>query len=194
MIGYLNGNLAIKDPTYVIADVNGVGYEVKISLNTFSKIKDLERCLLHTYLHVKEDSQTLYGFFDKEEKSLFLHLISISGVGPNTALMINSSLTVEEVKNAIINEEVGMIQKVKGIGSKTAQRIILELKDRIRKEGFEKSTNTPGVSTIRSEALSALQTLGINKSVAEKSIDQVIKKYGNNISLEELIKFVLMQA
>jgi Holliday junction DNA helicase RuvA len=194
MIGYLNGNLAIKDPTYVIADVNGVGYEVKISLNTFSKIKDMERCLLHTYLHVKEDSQTLYGFFDKEEKSLFLHLISISGVGPNTALMINSSLTVEEVKNAIINEEVGMIQKVKGIGSKTAQRIILELKDRIRKEGFEKSTNTPGVSTIRSEALSALQTLGINKNIAEKSIDQVIKKYGNNISLEELIKFVLMQA
>ncbi len=194
MIGYLNGNLAIKDPTYVIADVNGVGYEVRISLNTFSKIKDLERCLLHTYLHVKEDSQTLYGFFDKEEKSLFLHLISISGVGPNTALMINSSLTVEEVKNAIINEEVGMIQKVKGIGTKTAQRIILELKDRIRKEGFEKSTSTPGASTIRSEALSALQTLGINKSLAEKSIDQVIKKYGNSISLEELIKFVLMQA
>jgi holliday junction DNA helicase RuvA len=194
MIGYLNGNLAIKDPTYVIADVNGVGYEVRISLNTFSKIKDLERCLLHTYLHVKEDSQTLYGFFDKEEKSLFLHLISISGVGPNTALMINSSLTVEEVKNAIINEEVGMIQKVKGIGTKTAQRIILELKDRIRKEGFEKSTGTPGASTIRSEALSALQTLGINKSLAEKSIDQVIKKYGNSISLEALIKFVLMQA
>jgi holliday junction DNA helicase RuvA len=194
MIGYLNGNLAIKDPTYVIVDVNGVGYEVKISLNTFSKIKDLDRCLLHTYLHVKEDSHTLYGFFDREEKSLFLYLISISGVGPNTALMINSSLNVDEVKSAIINEDVGIIQKVKGIGTKTAQRIILELKDRIRKEGFEKSSGSPVVSSIRSEALSALQTLGINKNIAEKSIDQVIKKYGNNISLEELIKFVLMQA
>jgi holliday junction DNA helicase RuvA len=194
MIGYLNGNLAIKDPTYVIVDVNGVGYEVKISLNTFSKIKDLDRCLLHTYLHVKEDSHTLYGFFDREEKSLFLYLISISGVGPNTAIMINSSLNVDEVKSAIINEDVGIIQKVKGIGTKTAQRIILELKDRIRKEGFEKSSGSPVVSSIRSEALSALQTLGINKNIAEKSIDQVIKKYGNNISLEELIKFVLMQA
>jgi Holliday junction DNA helicase RuvA len=195
MIGYLNGNLAIKDPTYVIADVNGVGYEVKISLNTFSKIKDLERCLLHTYLHVKEDSHTLYGFFDKEEKSIFLHLISISGVGPNTALMINSSLSVEEIKSAIVNEEVSMIQKVKGIGTKTAQRIILELKDKIRKEGFEKgSLATHGASSVRSEALSALQTLGINKNVAEKSIDQMLKKHGNDVSLEELIKFVLMQA
>ena len=129
MIGYLNGHLAVKDPTFVITDVNGVGYEVKISLNTFSKIKDLDACLLHTYMHVKEDSQTLYGFFDPEEKSIFLHLISINGVGPNTALMINSSLNVEEIKNAIINEEVSTIQKVKGIGNKTAQRIILELKE-----------------------------------------------------------------
>jgi holliday junction DNA helicase RuvA len=194
MIGYLNGNLAIKEPTYVIADVNGVGYEVKISLNTFSKVKDLDQCLLYTHLYVKEDSHTLYGFFDKEEKGIFLHLITISGVGPNTALMINSSLSVDEVKSAIINEDVGVFQKVKGIGTKTAQRIILELKDKIRREGFEKSAGTAGVSSIRSEALFALQTLGINKNVAEKSIDQIFKKYGNNISLEELIKFVLMQA
>jgi len=130
MIGYLNGKLAVKDPTYVIADVNGVGYEVKISLNTFSKIKDLDTCLLHTYLHVKEDSQTLYGFSNPEEKIIFLHLISISGVGPNTALMINSSLSVEEIRNAIISENVAVIRKVKGIGTKTAQRIILELKDK----------------------------------------------------------------
>lgn len=194
MIGYLNGNLAVKDPTYVIADVNGVGYEVKISLNTFTKIKDLEKCLLHTYLHVKEDSQTLYGFFDPEEKSIFLHLISISGVGPNTALMINSSLNVDEVKSAIINEEVLRIQKVKGIGSKTAQRIILELKDKIRKEGFEAGASATVGGSIRSEALSALTTLGISKNVAEKSIDQVLRKHNNDLSLEDLIKFVLMQA
>lgn len=194
MIGYLNGNLAVKDPTYVIADVNGVGYEVKISLNTFTKIKDLDKCLLHTYLHVKEDSQTLYGFFDPEEKSIFLHLISISGVGPNTALMINSSLNVDEVKSAIINEEVLRIQKVKGIGSKTAQRIILELKDKIRKEGFEAGASATAGSSIRSEALSALTTLGISKNMAEKSIDQVLRKHNNDLSLEDLIKFVLMQA
>ena len=94
MIGYLKGILAVKDPTYVVLDVNGVGYEVKISLNTFSRIKGLGSCLLHTHLHVKEDAQTLYGFFEQEEKKVFLQLISISGVGPNTALMINSSLTI----------------------------------------------------------------------------------------------------
>lgn len=125
MIGYLKGILTFKDPTYVIIDINGVGYEVKISLYTFSKVKDLDSCLLYTHFHVKEDAQTLFGFFDKEEKNTFIQLISISGVGPNTALMINSSLTVNELKSAIINEEVGIIQKVKGIGNKTAHRIIL---------------------------------------------------------------------
>ncbi len=194
MIGYLNGKLTVKDPTFVIADVNGVGYEVKISLNTFSKIKDLESCLLHTYLHVKEDSQTLYGFSNPEEKSIFLHLISISGVGPNTALMINSSLNVEEIRNAIVNENVAVIQKVKGIGSKTAQRIILELKDKMRKEGFETDDSISTSSSIRSEALSALLTLGISKNMAEKGIDQMIRKHGSDISLEDLIKYVLMQA
>ena len=194
MIGFLNGKLAIKDPTYVIIDVNGVGYEVKISLGTFSKVKDLNSCLLHTYLHVKEDSQTLFGFADPEEKSLFLHLISINGVGPNTALMINSSLSVDEVKSAILNEEVGTIQKVKGIGNKTAQRIILELKDKLRKEGYEAGASATVISSVKTEALAALQTLGIAKNVAEKSIDKVLTKHGHDISLEDLIKYVLMQA
>lgn len=194
MIGYLNGVLTFKDPTYVIVDINGVGYEVKISLYTFSKVKDLDSCLLYTHFHVKEDAQTLFGFFDKEEKNTFIQLISISGVGPNTALMINSSLTVKELKSAIVNEEVEVIQKVKGIGSKTAHRIILELKDKIKREGLEAGTSISGSNTLRNEALSALITLGINKNVAEKSVDVIIKKYGNDITLEELIKFVLKQA
>jgi Holliday junction DNA helicase RuvA len=194
MIGYLKGVLTFKDPTYVIIDINGVGYEVKISLYTFSKVKDLDSCLLYTHFHVKEDAQTLYGFFDKEEKSTFVQLISISGVGPNTAMMINSSLTVEELKNAIVNEEVGVIQKVKGIGNKTALRIILELKDKIKREGLEAGTSISGSNTVRNEALSALITLGINKNVAEKSVNAIIKKYGNDITLEELIKLVLKQA
>jgi len=196
MIGFLNGKLAVKDPTYVIIDVNGVGYEVKISLGTFAKLKHLDSCLLHTYLHVKEDSQTLFGFAETEEKSLFLQLLSINGVGPNTALMINSSLSVDEVKSAILNEEVGTIQKVKGIGNKTAQRIILELKDKLQKEGYEAgaSTSTTVSNTVRTEALAALQTLGIAKNVAVKSIDKVLARHGQDISLEELIKYVLMQA
>lgn len=194
MIGYLKGILTFKDPTYVIIDINGVGYEVKISLYTFSKVKDLDSCLLYTHFHVKEDAQTLFGFFDKEEKNTFIQLISISGVGPNTALMINSSLTVNELKSAIINEEVGIIQKVKGIGNKTAHRIILELKDKIKREGLEAGTSIGGSNTVRNEALSALLTLGINKNVAEKSVAAIIKKYGNDITLEELIKLVLKQA
>ncbi len=194
MIGYLKGILAVKDPTYVVLDVNGVGYEVKISLNTFSRIKDLGSCLLHTHLHVKEDAQTLYGFFEQEEKKVFLRLISISGVGPNTALMINSSLNVDELRNAIVNEEVAIIQKVKGIGNKTAHRIILELKDKIKKEGIEIGVSSFGGSNIRNEALSALVTLGINKPTAEKSIDKILKNHAGDLSLEDLIKRVLKQA
>lgn len=194
MIGYLKGVLAFKDPTFVIIDIHGVGYEVKISLYTFSKVKDLDSCLLHTHFHVKEDAQTLYGFFDKEEKNAFIQLISISGVGPNTALMINSSLTVKELKTAIVNEEVEVIQKVKGIGSKTAHRIILELKDKIKREGLEAGASIGGTNPVRNEALSALVTLGINKNLAEKSVNAIIKKYGDEITLEELIKLVLKQA
>lgn len=194
MIGYLKGKLAFKDPTFVILDVNGVGYEVKISLYTFSKIKNLESCLLHTHLHVKEDSQTLFGFVDNGEKDIFLKLIAINGVGPNTALMINSSLTVGEIKQAIVNEEVVTIQKVKGIGTKTAHRIILELKDKIKREGFESSTTFPGVDNKRNEALSALITLGINKAMAEKGVDRILKNHGEDITLEDLIKYVLKQA
>jgi Holliday junction DNA helicase RuvA len=194
MIGYLRGKLAVKDPTFVIVDVQGVGYELKVSLTTFSKIKDLGECLLHTYLHVKEDSQTLYGFFDLEEKNVFLQLISISGVGPNTALMINSSLNVDEIRSAIANEEVNSIQRVKGIGKKTAQRIILELRDKIQKDSIDSGRLIGPSSSLRTEALSALQTLGISKNVAEKAIDQIIKKHGTDLSLEDLIKFVLKQA
>lgn len=194
MIGYLNGKLAVKDPTFVILDLNGVGYEVKISLTTFSKIKNLESCLLHTYLHVKEDAQTLYGFFDNEEKKVFLQLISISGVGPNTGLMINSSLSVGELKSAIVNEEVAVIQKVKGIGNKTALRIILELKDKLKKEGIDSTATSAGGSNLRNEALSALVTLGINKGIAEKSVDRILKSAESDLTLEDLIKLVLKQA
>ncbi len=194
MIGYLTGNLTWKEPTQVIVDVHGIGYEAHISLNTYSKIKNAEKCKLFTYLHVKEDAHTLYGFYDPAEKSIFLKLISISGVGPGTAMMICSSLSVEEIQNAIVGDDVVTIKKVKGIGIKTAQRIILELKDKIIKEGVE--APAAGIRLhhpLKEEALSALITLGINKNVAEKTIS-IILKNNHDISLEELIKQALRRA
>ena len=192
MIAYLSGKLVFKDPTYVIIDVAGVGYEVKISLQTYSEIKDEEQIKLLTFLHIKEDAHTLYGFKKEDEKRLFLLLISINGVGPNTGLMILSSLASAEIEQAILSGDVPTIQGVKGIGAKTAQRIILELKDKVGKSpsdsastplGFLKSSNK-----IREEALQALLTLGFTKAAAEKNISQVLKKTTGDISLEDLIK------
>ncbi|WP_420385606.1 Holliday junction branch migration protein RuvA [Roseivirga sp.] len=197
MFAYLKGKLAFQDPTYVIIDINGIGYEVKISLNTFSKVKDKESIQLFTHFHVKEDAQVLFGFADQHEKSIFQHLISISGVGPSTGLMVLSSLSPEEVEEAILGEDVRTIQAVKGIGAKTAQRIILELKDKIAKTSASGDLiNIPSSSrnTIRNEALAALVTLGINKAAAQKSIDKILKERSGEISLEELIKLALKAA
>jgi Holliday junction DNA helicase RuvA len=196
MITYINGKLVHKEATFAVIDVNGMGYHINISLTTYSAIKDQENCKLHTYLHVKEDSHTLYGFSTKAERKIFLDLISISGVGPSTGLMVQSSLTAEELQNAIVSEDVKTIQSVKGIGGKTAQRIILELKDKLAKEGIMPDANSSGIlnNTIRQEALSALITLGFNKINAEKTIDKILKNSGNQITLEVLIKQALMSA
>ena len=197
MITYLKGRLAIKDPTHLVIDVGGVGYEVKISLITYGQIKDKEDILIQTHLVVKEDSHTLFGFYESSEKKRFLDLISINGVGPSTALMILSSLGAKELQAAIVQEDVKTIQSVKGIGGKTAQRIILELKDKMKKEGLlDKSMEIPRPfdNTLRSEALSALTTLGINKSMAEKTVDKLLKDYGEEIKLEELIKLALKRS
>jgi Holliday junction DNA helicase RuvA len=193
MISYLKGKLVFKDPTYVIIDISGIGYQVKISLQTYSKIKDEEQIMLLTFLHIKEDAHTLYGFKEESEKKLFLSLISISGVGPNTGLMILSSLSSEELEQAIIQEDYKTIQNVKGVGTKTAQRIILELKDKIRKDSLLDQTINPRgfmqpSNKIREEALQALITLGFTKANAEKNVAAVLKKTGTEISLEELIK------
>lgn len=196
MIAYLEGKLAVKEPTHLIIDINGMGYEVKISLNTFSAIKLKESAKIYTHFHVKEDAQTLFGFFEASEKKRFLELISISGVGPSTALMILSSLSPDELANAIAAENTGMIQQVKGVGAKTAQRIVLELKDKMKKEGLlDKAVElVPSANnTLRIEALSALTTLGINKSVADKTIQSILKE-NQDISLEDLIKLALKRA
>jgi holliday junction DNA helicase RuvA len=197
MIAYIDGKLALKEATYVIIETGGIGYQIKISLNTYSALKEGERCKLHTYLHIKEDGHTLFGFHQISEKRVFMNLISISGVGPGTALMVLSSLGPAEVEQAIVNEDVKTIQSVKGIGTKTAQRIILELKDKVKKDTLGSDgkliTQNP-YNTLRNEALSALITLGISKNIAEKSIDSILKKEGNTISLEQLIKLTLKTA
>ncbi|MDH5379802.1 MAG: Holliday junction branch migration protein RuvA [Cyclobacteriaceae bacterium] len=196
MIDFLRGKLHIKEPTHVVIDVGGVGYKVNISLNTFSEIKNREDITLSTYLHVKEDSHTLFGFSNNSEKIMFLHLISISGVGPSTGLMIQSSLSASELKQAILEENVTTIKSVKGVGIKTAQRIILELKDKIAKIDDIEITDSVGNThnTIKSEALSALSTLGISRLVAEKQINMILKNSDQDITVEELIKKVLKNA
>lgn len=197
MIAYLNGKLAHKDPTYVLLEVSGIGYEVKISLHTYAAIKDKEQLKLLTYLHIKEDAHTLFGFYEGTEKRLFTHLISVSGIGPGTALMMLSSLSPAELEHAIIHEDVRTLSGVKGIGAKTAQRVILELRDKVLKGEVVNpaASLTPAShNTVRQEALSALVTLGINRLAAEKTLDTLVKQHGNSLSLEELIKLALKNA
>ncbi len=196
MIAYLKGKLAYKSPTHVIIDVNGVGYEVKISLQTYSALANTDEAVqLHTLLIVREDAHLLFGFAKAEEKELFEHLISVSGIGPSTAIVMLSSLSSGEIIQAIVSEDVRVIQGIKGIGIKTAQRTIIELKDKLKKELLSEGINPTVFAsqnlTLRGEALTALVTLGIAKAVAEKNIDNILKRTGGDVSLEELIKLGL---
>ncbi len=196
MIAYLKGKLVEKEPTHVILEVSGVGYWVKISLQTYSALQTAtENCLLHTVQIIREDSHQLFGFFTKDEKELFENLISVSGIGPSIALVFLSSMNSIEIKQAIISEDVKTIQNIKGIGAKTAQRAVIELKDKLKKdiisEGINPSMFAATNHTLRSEALAALVTLGIPKAAAEKSVDTILKRSGGDISLEELIKLSL---
>ena len=194
MISFLKGKKDYIDPTKLVLDVNGIGYDINISLRTFSSLKDKEDIFIHTHLNIKEDSHTLYGFNSINEKETFLSLLSINGVGPSTAIMILSSLSALELKKAIINSDTNKIKSVKGIGLKTAQRIILELKDKISMEGID-SDKISSVydNTIRDEALSALSSLGISKKIVERHINDILQRE-SDISLENLIKEVLKRS
>lgn len=196
MISYIKGKKIEIDPTRVIVDVNGIGYELKISLRTYSEIKDNSTINLFTHLLVKEDSHTLFGFNDKSERQTFLSLLSISGVGPSTSIMILSSLSSLELQEAIVSSDVMTIKSVKGIGLKTAERIILELKDKITKTLNQDDSSKFLIerdNTIKNEALSALSSLGISKNVVNNHIDRVLEN-NNNISLEDLIREVLKRS
>ncbi|WP_462264359.1 Holliday junction branch migration protein RuvA [Mucilaginibacter sp.] len=190
MYAYIDGKLAFKSPAYVVIDVGGVGYQINISVNTYAKLGDAERCRLYTWLHVKEDGHTLYGFADEGEKRLFVHLISVSGIGPNTARMMLSSISPEEIQTAIVKGNVSVIQRIKGIGPKSAQRLILELQDKLRKDGPDTLINVPAAVTAKDEALSALMMLGFVRNAAEKVLEQEIKKQPDQ-TVEQLIKAAL---
>lgn len=190
MYDYISGKLVFKCPTYVVVDSGGVGYHINISLNTYSTLND-ERCKLYVWLHVKEDAHTLYGFAEEGERRLFLHLISVSGIGPGTGRMILSSITPSEIQAAIVKGDVPLIQRIKGIGPKTAQRVILELQDKLKKEGPDTLISVPQNNTAREEALSALVMLGFGKNIAEKTIDQLLKSGNENLPVEQIIKIAL---
>ncbi|MEH0156058.1 Holliday junction branch migration protein RuvA [Limibacter armeniacum] len=197
MYNYISGKLVVKSPTYAVIDVAGIGYEVHIPLSTYAKIGDKESCLLHTHFYVKEDAQLLYGFIEKPEKDLFLLLISISGIGPSTGLAFLSSLSAAEIKQAIQSDDVATIQSVKGVGAKTAQRVIIELKDKVSKleiEGAEVAAvagMTSDDQRNKQEALEALMQLGFSKPMADRSLKTIMKKHGAGLSVEQLIKLAL---
>jgi len=195
MIAFLQGNFVQLTPAKLIVDVGGVGYEVNISLNTYESISKKEKGLLHTYLHITENSQVLFGFYDQQEKELFLQLISVSGVGASTARMMLSGMQPEEIIRAIVQGDARQLEQIKGIGKKSAERLVLELRDKLSKininnnptGGFALSTkNTP-----HQDAIQALISLGIQKAVAEKAVDKTIQSEGAAINLETLIKAAL---
>lgn len=196
MIYHLNGRLIEKHPTHIVIECGGVGYLVSISLTTFEALPDDETLFLNIHMVVREDSQTLYGFATKEERSMFLLLISVSGVGANTARLILSAMDSATASEVIASGDVDAMKKVKGIGAKTAQRIIIDLRDKVGVStggGEAKSEISFQHNTVKNEALMALTTLGFDKSRVEKTLEQILDKADNDYSLEALIKQALQK-
>lgn len=188
MITHLNGKLIEKNPTSVVIECAGIGYLVKISLNSFSAIGSDENLRIYTQFVVREDAQILYGFMSLEEREMFNHLVSVSGIGPNTAMIMLSSLLPAEIAQAIQSEDVRIIQSIKGIGTKTAQRVIVDLKDKMLKMTFTGENISNSNNTLRHDALTALVSLGFDKKIADKALEKV---YQEGDTVEKLIKEAL---
>jgi Holliday junction DNA helicase RuvA len=188
MIAHLNGKLVEKSPTHVIVECQGVGYYVKISLNSFSLVGTEESLKIYTQFVVREDAQILYGFMTLDEREMFNHLVSVSGIGPNIAMIMLSSLVPQEIAHAIQTEDVPTIQSVKGIGAKTAQRVIIDLKDKMLKLAYSDEYAKGTDNTTRLDALNALVSLGFDKKSADKALDKIAK---DSSTVEELIKGAL---
>lgn len=192
MIAFLKGEFVHKTPANVIVNVGGVGYDVNISLNTYSAIGELQSGLLYTHLHITENAQTLYGFADMAEKNLFLQLISVSGVGASTARMMLSGMKPDEIVKAIVQSNTPQLEKIKGIGRKTAERLIVELKDKLAKtHDATVALSVPAASSIESDALDALIALGIGRNMAENAIKKTLRTAEPPATLEALIKLSL---
>jgi holliday junction DNA helicase RuvA len=192
MIAFLNGEFVKKTPSYVYVDVNGVGYEVQISLNTYSRIQDLEKGMLQTHLIVREDAHILFGFFDLAEKEMFLQLIAISGIGANTARVMLSYMQPEELSRAIVQGNAKVLESIKGIGRKTAERIVVELRDKLAKQpvGMDVNISFSKGNTVQIDALNALVALGINRQAADQAIQKVLAQ-DPGAGVELLIKKAL---
>lgn len=190
MYAFISGKVTEKTPAYVVIDNHGIGYFINITLNTFTAIGEKEEVKLYTHTQILEDAHNLFGFYSQKERDLFELLISVSGVGCNTARLILSSLTVSELSNAIANDDVKTIQSVKGIGAKTAHRIVIDLKDKLKKIDIQTEIFSVPNNTIRTEALSALTILGFNKAAIEKALDKILKQ-NPDATVEALIKEAL---
>lgn len=190
MITFIKGKLVEKTPTEVVIDCNGIGYHINISLHTFSLIPDVENLKLFTFLQVKEDSHSLYGFVEKQERELFKLLLSVSGIGANIARTMLSSLAPQQIIHAIASNDVATMQSMKGIGAKTAQRVILDLKEKVLKVYNLDEVSVIGNNTNKEEALSALEVLGFARKIAEKVMDKIIREVPD-ASVENLIKLAL---
>jgi len=191
MIAYLNGRFVYKTPAVVHIDVNGVGYEVQISLNTYSKIQDLEKGTLYTCLLIREDAHTLYGFFDTVEKEIFLQLIGVSGIGASTARAMLSFMKPEDLVRAIVQADLKTLESIKGIGKKTAERLVVELRDKLGKQSFETNISPLKHNTLQQDALNALMALGIGRIAADQAISNAMKSDPTLNKIEDIIKLAL---
>lgn len=191
MIAFLEGKFVHKSPAVVLMDVQGVGYEVQISLNTWTKIQPLEKGVLHTCLLIREDAHVLYGFYDLAEKEMFLHLISVSGIGATTARMMLSYMKPEELARAITTADVRFLESVKGIGKKTAERLVLELRDKLAKQPVELKISPLKHNTLHADALNALTALGIARNTADQAVKRVLQSDPAITSIEDIIKKAL---
>jgi Holliday junction DNA helicase RuvA len=191
MIAFLKGTFVLKSPAMAQVEVNGVGYEVQISLNTYSAIQNLEKGILYTHLQIREDGHTLFGFADMAEKNTFIQLLSVNGVGASTARMMLSSMRPSEISRAILQGNTPVLESIKGIGKKTAERIILELRDKIQKQGPEINSSALINNTLEQDALNALVALGIARNAAENAIKKALSSGPSNENLESIIKKAL---
>jgi Holliday junction DNA helicase RuvA len=191
MIAFVRGHFAVKTPARIVVDVNGVGYELQVSLNTYAAISNKESGQLFTYLHITENAQTLFGFAELAEKEMFLHLISVSGVGAATARMMLSGMRPDEIARAIVQGNTKQLEGIKGIGKKSAERLIVELRDKLGKQPLDSAVAVTGFQTVDSDAVNALIALGIGRVMAEQAIKKTMAAVTEKTSLEDIIKQAL---